>query len=117
MLLETRNVRVVGSQAAAGANHFLAPAGHLGDQLPFHLAESFLPLVGENLRDAPARALFDNLVGIDQFETQRRRAKPSDRRLARSHKADEGQVVDLAGGGHGASVLRTAAERRLNSVS
>src|SRR6266511_5517146 len=90
VLFEAGKVRFVRSQAAAGTNHLLTPAGHLGDKLPFHLAKGLLPLLNENLRDALARALFDDLIGIDKIEAQRRRAEPSDRRLARAHEADEG---------------------------
>lgn len=94
----------VDDHAAAGGDDLLFLGGEFGDEGFFEGAEGGFAIVGEDIADAAAGALFDEFVGIDESEAEEFGEEVADGGFACAHEADEGDVVEVSVRRHGARV-------------
>jgi hypothetical protein len=115
MCLERDEIFFVGRQAATGGDHRFRPRNQLFDDLLFPLAESCLAIPREDFRDLLSRPNFDVVVSVDIGETQVTGDELGDRRLARAHKTDQGNVFGPTRSVHQDDLTDSEAKRTLIS--
>jgi hypothetical protein len=79
-------------RAAAGGDHRAPAGGEIADRRCFTIAEAFLALDVEDPRDARARALLDQRIGVLEDHAELVGERATDGALAGPHGADEHHV-------------------------
>src|SRR5437764_11872221 len=111
MPFQADQVVAIRRKSAAGRNHGLLHLREFGHNLLFDTAKYLLSSLSENFRNAARGSRFDQLICIHEPEMQMCGHDASDRRLPRSHKTDQGQIVDCARSIHRAQFIRKSALR------
>jgi len=111
MPFQADQVVAIRRKSAAGRNHGLLHLREFGHNLLFDTAKYLLSSLGENFRNAPRSPRFDQLIRIHEPEVQMGRHDASDGRLPRSHKTDQGQIVNCARSIHRAQFIRKSGLR------
>lgn len=91
----------VGREAPASRNHSLLAGNQFADDFLLEFAKRRLALLRKNIADGFSRARFDDVISVQKREVQVRGDEVADRRFARTHKADERNIVNLARRAHG----------------
>jgi hypothetical protein len=97
---ERCDIPLVGRKTAARGNHGPFTATQFLHNPGLHLSKRGLALMFKNILDARASAADDNVVRIKEGVVERVRDKPSNRRFACPHEADQRQVPYVPGRVH-----------------
>ena len=100
MAFEAGEIVRIYRQAAAGGNDGFFARGEFSDDFFFHCAEGRLAVLRENITDGFARARLDHLIGIQKRKMELMGDDLSYGGFARSHEADERNVLNLSPGAH-----------------
>jgi len=97
MRFEAGQVGVIGGQAAPGCDDRLPPPRQFLNDLPLPFAKSLLALLLKNVNDRFPRPRLDHRVRVQKGKMQNICDQPPDGRFARTHEADEGEILDGTG--------------------
>jgi hypothetical protein len=92
MAIEIVPVVGVEHRPAAGRKHDAVPSRQFPDDSPFAAPEAGLALDIEDPRDIGPAALLDDMVAVDEFQTECAREVTPDRRLADTHRTDQEDI-------------------------
>ena len=110
MGFEAGEIGRIGGQSAAGGDDGLIAGSKFMNELRFKLAKSWLAVLRKDFCDLFSAALLDEGVGIEQFKLELFGDEAAHGGFARAHETDEGDVGDVAGGGHAHEVADLGAE-------